>query len=175
MDELEAQHAHQQQQEQQFQHQQKAQEGNLRRAETRDLVSSWVLAIWALATGLYLTLGGAKHLVSPAYTYVLQYTGGDYHIVGAALLLAGVFNILAVGMNKPLALGIGAILCGTWLLAMSWCMGLASINVNDGGNLNWTTAAGLGACFFIRAYNKIDPPRLPPVMGFLTLAALLWL
>lgn len=143
-----------------------------RKAEARDLVTSWVLAIWALAAGCYLTGGGAKHLNSPAYHYVLEWVGGDYHTVGVILLVAAVVNMVGVGTNQTGIMGLGAILVGGWLFVISIGMGLATFRVSDGGNLNWMTAIGLACCYFIRAYNKINPPKANALMGFLSLAVM---
>lgn len=147
-------------------------EAKRRKAEARDIVTSWVLALWALGTAVYLTGGGAKHLVSPAYTYVMEVFAHDYHLVGTALLVAAVVNIVGVATHNPLTLAVGAIMCAAWLGIISLGMAAASVFIPDGGNLNWTTALGLSACFAIRAYNKIYPPNLPAVAGFLTLTML---
>lgn len=146
-------------------------EADRRRAEARDLVTSWFLALWAAVAAGYLLAGGARHLVAPSYHYVLLFAG-SHHTVAWLLTIAATINLFGVILQRPWGIAIGSILVGSWLAFMSFAMALAAWEIPDGGNLNMLTSAGLSVCFFIRAYNKVKPPSMSGALSLLALVSM---
>lgn len=125
----------------------------------REVVTGWALALWALATGFYLTVGGAKGLTSPAYSLLMRTLHHHNEWVGVALLAAGTLHVIAVIARHNLLTAAAALLCGLWCAAISFYMGWAAATVPGAGNLNAFTAA-LGAIFFFIRFLSYRRPQL---------------
>lgn len=130
-----------------------------RRAEARDMVTSWFLASWAILAALYILTGGANQLSTKPWHYVLNVFGGSYHIVGGTLLFAAIINLAGVIGRYGFLIIAGSVLISTWLLAISLLTGLAALQFG-GGNMTFLACFGLGGCYIIRAYNKYRTPKM---------------
>lgn len=116
----------------------------------RALVTGWVLALWALGFGLYLTLGGAQGLTSPAYSILMSVIHEHNEWVGQSLLVAGMLNVVAMATRRNLLIAVAALLCGLWCAAISFYMGWSALTVTGAGNANMFTSALAAFFFFMR-------------------------
>lgn len=130
------------------------------RLQARDLVTGWILSLWALGLGLYLTSGGAKQLTSPAYTVLMRAINGHYEWVGIALVVFGIASVIAMISGLPRPIAVTSLACGLWCAGISFYMGVAMAVVPGAGNMNSFTSAALALLFFVRALDYAKPREL---------------
>lgn len=127
------------------------------RLQARDIVTGWILTLWALTLGTYLTMGGAKHLTSPAYSILMRMIHGHYEWVGITLAVFGALSCVAMLSKQRTFIAVAAFACGMWCAGIAFCMGVAMLTIPGAGNMN-TFTSGLGALlFFVRALDYGRP------------------
>jgi uncharacterized membrane protein len=127
------------------------------RLQARDLVTGWILSLWALGLGAYLTSGGAKQLTSPAYSILMRAIQGHYEWVGVVLVAFGVASVIAMLSGRPRPIAATSLACGLWCAAISFYMGVALCTVDGAGNVNTFTSGALALLFFVRALDYTTP------------------
>lgn len=127
------------------------------RLQARDLVAGWILTLWALGLGVYLTSGGAKQLTSPAYSILMRAINGHYEWVGILLMIFGAGSVIAMLSGREILIAFSSLVCGLWCAGISFYMGAAGFTVPGGGNMNAFTSGALALLFFVRALDYGKP------------------
>lgn len=127
------------------------------RLQARDLITGWILSLWALGLGLYLSSGGAKQLTSPAYTILMRAIAGHYEWVGIILMVFGTCSVAAMISGHSRFIALTSLTCGLWCAAISFYMGVAMYAVPGAGNMNTFTSGALALLFFVRALDYAKP------------------
>lgn len=130
---------------------------------------SGVLGIlWAIPSGLFLTLGGAQQLTLPAWQQLLGFVSEltlervppeeCYRIIGGTLLAGGLLGLLGlIWTVRSLSLASAAI-CTVWCATLTGFLGMSNVNVEDGGNFLAFSAALNTAVFLLRFVLLVGAP-----------------
>ncbi|MEV5360562.1 hypothetical protein AB0K45_09485 [Micrococcus luteus] len=103
-----------------------------------------ITVFWSIFAGLFLTLGGARKLTTPAWGPLLDVVSAStlhtmpaqhaYLLVGAGLIIVGCIGLVGLRLTKRWFSVASGGLGAAWCFATAGFLGFSNVAVADGGN-----------------------------------------